>query len=111
MEAPPEFDAPSTITSLVIARRYQRRHARRHCVLKSNGSSSQVRDLRFNLLGRQYFLCVMQHPIDVLLIVPDDVGFHAPISDKPEIKIDRHQRTRVVLAAMLGQGFAVDEIL
>src|SRR5207245_3725898 len=52
-----------------------------------------------------------KHPINVLLIVAHGAGFHGGIPDKPKIEINRHQRTRVVLPTMFGQGFAVDEIL
>src|SRR6266568_9692856 len=53
----------------------------------------------------------MKHPVDVLLIVANDAGFHGGIPDKPKIEINRHQRTRVILPTMLGQRFAVDKIL
>ena len=53
----------------------------------------------------------MKHPINVLLIVAHGTRFHGGIPDKPKIEINRHQGTRVVLPTMLGQGFAVDEIL
>ena len=53
----------------------------------------------------------MKHPVDVLLIVAYDAGFHGGIPDKPKVEINLHQRTRVILSTMLGQGLSVDEIL
>src|SRR5258708_29544846 len=53
----------------------------------------------------------MEHPIDVLLIMAYSTGFYSRVLDKPKIKVDRHQRSRIVLAAMFRQRFTVDEIL
>src|SRR5258708_38310928 len=78
--------------------------------MKFDGPSSQGRHLRFNLFRSKYFLCLMEHPIDVLLIMTYSAGFYGRILDKPEIKVDRHQRTRIVLPTMLCQRFTVDEI-
>src|SRR5438105_15738382 len=53
----------------------------------------------------------MKHPIDVLLVMTYSTGFHSRVLDKPKIKINRHQRSRVILSDMFGQRVAVDEIL
>src|SRR2546422_3497567 len=53
----------------------------------------------------------MEHPIDILSVLAHIAGFHGPILDKPKIKIYRHERSRVILPTMVGQSFAVDEIL
>src|SRR5260370_23908592 len=46
---PLSVDARPLNATSIIARRYQRRHGRRNCILKSNRLSSQGRHLRFNL--------------------------------------------------------------
>src|SRR6266404_6739337 len=53
----------------------------------------------------------MEHPVDVLLIMAHGAGFHGSVPYKPKIKINRHQRARIILSAMLCQRLAVDEIL
>ena len=52
----------------------------------------------------------MEDPIDVFLVMAHGIGFDTGVFDKPEIEIDGHQRTRIILSAMLSQRFAVDEI-
>src|SRR6266404_243442 len=53
----------------------------------------------------------MEHPIDVLLVMAYEAGLHGRVPDEPKIKIDRHQRSRIILPNMLCQRFAVDEVL